>query len=169
MEPVLSTHHSKPGHCPLCSRHASSAQYSEYDDLTLRYGVAKATLYKLNDLTTNNYTTYGSMKQMLNKLNLVPTPYVPLTVHCNTCHSTYRFHVAEPHVSNFAPRYCTYCGAETLHMTQDHDQDYIEVIASAYNLPPKVITVMLTMFGQQAAYSHFADFVAAIKGQLASA
>jgi len=176
IEPLITTHQHNPNTCPCCNYHANTRPYDEYDMFLSTYGnqLNRKSLSAIDFYITKERTEYASLQttiqKLVSKLSLTPSPsptgYAPLTVVCNDCHSVWRFHRTTINTNQTPPVYCTYCGSANIVVNQDPDLNYMEVIARAYNVPPSVIKLMLDQFQHQNKYTHFNDYVDALRQQL---
>lgn len=168
IDPILTTHQTNPQQCPICSRAVKSRGWDEYDNLHEKYHVSRQLVFQIDVFLREHLNNYsGSLESHLVYrlgLKMQSNGYTPITCSCSTCHSSFRY-FAELPTQQTPPLYCPYCGKSTVVAQQDAELDCWEVLANAYHVNVPIIKVMYTMFQQQNARTHFADFVSLIKEQ----
>lgn len=169
IEPLLTTHHDNPVHCPECTRHTKTRGWDEYDDLIAKYRMSRALSHVIDVFLREHLNDYnGSLEANMRARFKLPQPtssgYTPITCTCNTCHSTFRFFNTLPTIQT-PPLYCPYC-ASSISVCQDSDLDCWESLAAAYNTTVPLIKLFYTLFTQQNARTHFNDFFALVKEQM---
>lgn len=86
-----------------------------------------------------------------------------LTVHCNKCGSTYRVERQLPvTIIPNLPHYCMLCGSHACTAIHNADEDYWELLADTYNMPPKLIREIYAVWDWRE-YPKFSDFVASLE------
>jgi hypothetical protein len=68
----------------------------------------------------------------------------------------------EPSVIVTAPSYCPMCGAQSVGITQDSEQDFWEAMATAYNMKIKLLQLLYEMWtlDPERKYHRFGDYIA---------
>lgn len=191
---ILSTHQTlsnlNQNHCPECnSCRVKIRPYDELDTFHDTYpDIPRSSLALIDRYITEEGRNYASLKSAierivtrlkLNELLDNPTPdpsssaepqpsnsngYTPMTVLCNNCHSVFRFHRTD-NSSHMPPTYCVFCGSPSLSTNQDPNLDYLEVLARAYKVTPRIAAIMLDQFQHQNHFIHFDDYIQALRQQ----
>lgn len=187
---ILSTHQTlsnlNQNHCPECnSCRVKTRPYDELDTFHDAYpDIPRASLAIIDRYITEEGRNYASLKsaieRIVTKLNLKPATapsnssadptsngYTPMTILCNNCHSVFRFHRTD-NSSHMPPTYCVFCGSPSLSTNQDPELDYLEVLAHAYKITPRVAAIMLDQFQHQNHFIHFDDYIQALRQQARS-
>lgn len=169
IEPLISTHQTQPIQCPKCSRTIKVRGWDEYDDLTEKYPISRITVYNIDVFLREHLNKFeGSLESHLISrfhIKVMSNGYTPISCICSSCHSSFRYFAELPTVQS-PPQFCPYCGNKSISIKQDSDLDCWEVLANAYHVSVPMIRLMYSLFQQQNARTHFADFVTLIKEQL---
>lgn len=83
-----------------------------------------------------------------------------ITITCKTCLLELRAVVPSPLPTLTAPTHCTYCGATTVHVSQDSERDFWEVMEETFGMPRATLELFYGAWQQEPkGFVRFRDYV----------